>query len=253
MLSKGHASPLYYAMLKAAGAITDDELLTFRTFGSRLEGHPTPRIPPTDVATGSLGQGLPVGVGLALAGKRLDRMPYQVWVLCGDSEMASDERGRREWRPEGCTGWRDLHFTPDLAIPTALKDAEMEQHRTRAPVHAEAMEGQTTLLRPVPGTPPQPCAPPYPPVEPDGLLASPPSALNFLAGIRLLPAPSVLDYGTGSASDENDVIVGSATTNDIVVGVAVIVPAAISLGVAIRTQRAHGFARRAREVADRQE
>lgn len=88
IFSKGHASPLYYALLKAAGAITDAELLTFRRFGSRLEGHPTPRIPPTDVATGSLGQGLPVGVGLALAGKRLDRLPYRVWVLCGDSELA---------------------------------------------------------------------------------------------------------------------------------------------------------------------
>jgi transketolase len=88
IFSKGHASPLYYAMLKAAGAIGDDELLTFRQLGSRLEGHPTPRIPPTEVATGSLGQGLPVGVGLALCGKRLDRLPYRVWVLCGDSELA---------------------------------------------------------------------------------------------------------------------------------------------------------------------
>jgi transketolase len=88
IFSKGHASPLYYSMLKATGAITDDELLTYRRFGSRLEGHPTPRIPPTDVATGSLGQGLPIGVGIALAGRRLDRLPYRVWVLCGDSEMA---------------------------------------------------------------------------------------------------------------------------------------------------------------------
>jgi transketolase len=88
IFSKGHASPLYYSILKAAGAIDDEELLTYRQFGSRLEGHPTPRIPPTDVATGSLGQGLPVGVGIALAGKRLDRLPYRVWVLCGDSEMA---------------------------------------------------------------------------------------------------------------------------------------------------------------------
>jgi transketolase len=88
IFSKGHASPLYYAMLKAIGAIDDEELLSFRKFGSRLEGHPTPRIAPTDVATGSLGQGLPIGVGLALTGKRLDRLPYRVWVLCGDSEMA---------------------------------------------------------------------------------------------------------------------------------------------------------------------
>ena len=88
VFSKGHASPLLYSMYKAAGAITDEELLTFRKFGSRLEGHPTPVLPWVDVATGSLGQGLPYGVGIALAGKRLDRLPYRIWVLCGDSEMA---------------------------------------------------------------------------------------------------------------------------------------------------------------------
>ncbi|NBM20935.1 transketolase, partial [Streptomyces sp. GC420] len=88
VLSKGHASPLLYATYKAAGVIDDEELLTFRKAGSRLEGHPTPRLPWVEVATGSLGQGLPVGVGMALAGKRLDRVPYRVWVLSGDSEMA---------------------------------------------------------------------------------------------------------------------------------------------------------------------
>ncbi|MEU0086004.1 transketolase [Streptomyces sp. NPDC006274] len=88
VFSKGHASPLLYAMYLAAGAIDDEELLTFRKKGSRLEGHPTPRLPWVDVATGSLGQGLPVGVGMALAGKRLDDIPYRVWVLSGDSEMA---------------------------------------------------------------------------------------------------------------------------------------------------------------------
>jgi transketolase len=88
VFSKGHASPLLYALYKAAGAISDEELLSFRKLGSRLEGHPTPVLPWVDVATGSLGQGLPVGVGLGLAGKRLDRIPYRVWVLCGDSEMA---------------------------------------------------------------------------------------------------------------------------------------------------------------------
>ena len=88
IFSKGHASPLYYSLLKAAGIVDDEEFATFRKLGSRLEGHPTPRIPPTDVATGSLGQGLPIAVGVALAGKRLDRLPYRVWCLCGDSEMA---------------------------------------------------------------------------------------------------------------------------------------------------------------------
>ena len=88
VFSKGHASTLYYAILRAAGAITDEELLTYRKFGSMLEGHPTPLIPWVDVATGSLGQGLPIGVGMALAAKYLDRLPSRVWVLCGDSEMA---------------------------------------------------------------------------------------------------------------------------------------------------------------------
>ncbi|WP_159325650.1 transketolase [Streptomyces tendae] len=89
VLSKGHASPLVYSAFKAAGAIDDEELLTFRKLGSRLEGHPTPqRLPWVETATGSLGQGLPVGVGIALAGKRLDHADYRVWVLCGDSEMA---------------------------------------------------------------------------------------------------------------------------------------------------------------------
>ena len=88
IFSKGHASPLLYAVYKAAGVITDAELLTFRRFGSRLQGHPTPEIPWVDVATGSLGQGLPLGVGIALAGKYLEKRAYRVWVLCGDSEMA---------------------------------------------------------------------------------------------------------------------------------------------------------------------
>jgi transketolase len=68
--------------------IDDAELLTFRKLGSRLEGHPIPNLPMVDVATGSLGLGLPIGVGLALTAQRLDRLPYRVWVLCGDSELA---------------------------------------------------------------------------------------------------------------------------------------------------------------------
>src|SRR5712672_3073281 len=89
IFSKGHASPLLYSIYKAVGVISDEELMTgYRRFGSRLEGHPTPVLPWVDVATGSLGQGLPDGVGVALAGKYLDRLPYRIWVLCGDSEMA---------------------------------------------------------------------------------------------------------------------------------------------------------------------
>jgi transketolase len=89
ILSKGHASPLLYAMFKAAGVITDTELMTgYRRFGSRLQGHPSPVLPWVDVASGSLGQGICNGVGVALAGKFLDKSPFHVWVLCGDSETA---------------------------------------------------------------------------------------------------------------------------------------------------------------------
>ncbi|WP_131746271.1 transketolase [Frankia sp. Cppng1_Ct_nod] len=89
IFSKGHASPLLYAMFKAVGVVSDHELMTgYRRFGERLQGHPTPILPWVDVATGSLGQGLPDAVGVALAGRFLDRLPYRVWVLCGDSEMA---------------------------------------------------------------------------------------------------------------------------------------------------------------------
>jgi transketolase len=89
IFSKGHASPLLYALYKAVGVIEDRELMqTYRRIGSPLQGHPTPVLPWVDVATGSLGQGLPDGVGVALAGKRLDAEDYRVWVLCGDSEMA---------------------------------------------------------------------------------------------------------------------------------------------------------------------
>ena len=88
IFSKGHACPLLYAFYKAAGAIADDELLSLRKLDSRLEGHPVPQILPwVDVATGSLGQGLPMGVGMALSA-RLDRLPYRTWVLLGDSETA---------------------------------------------------------------------------------------------------------------------------------------------------------------------
>jgi transketolase len=89
IFSKGHASPLLYSVFRAVGVVSEDELINgYRRFGQRLEGHPTPILPWVDVATGSLGQGLPDGVGVALAGKYLDKLPYRIWVLCGDSEMA---------------------------------------------------------------------------------------------------------------------------------------------------------------------
>jgi transketolase len=88
ILSKGHASTLQYAWLKAMGAIDDAELLTHAQPGSRLEGHPRPILPWVEVATGSLGQGVAASVGVALSLRRLEDSPARVFVLCGDSEMA---------------------------------------------------------------------------------------------------------------------------------------------------------------------
>ncbi len=88
ILSKGHASPLLYALWTVAGQVSEEELLRYRTFGSPLEGHPTPHFKYADVATGSLGQGLSIGVGMALNAKYLDRLPHRTYVLLGDSEMA---------------------------------------------------------------------------------------------------------------------------------------------------------------------
>jgi transketolase len=88
IFSKGHASPLLYAMLKAVGVVSDAELLSYRRFGSRLQGHPVPSLPGIDVATGSLGQGLPIAIGIALSGRYVEKLPYRVWVLLGDSEMS---------------------------------------------------------------------------------------------------------------------------------------------------------------------
>ncbi len=170
VFSKGHASPLLYSMYKAAGAITDEELLTFRKFGSRLEGHPTPEIPWVDVATGSLGQGLPYGVGIALAGKKLDRLPYRVWVLHGDSEMAEGsvweafehasfysldnltvilDVNRLGQRGETMHGW-DLDSYAGKARAFGWHAVEVDGHDVeaidRAYGEAAAQQGQPTLV-----------------------------------------------------------------------------------------------------------
>jgi transketolase len=89
IFSKGHASPLLYSMYRAVGVVSEEELVsTYRQLGARLQGHPTPVLPWVDVATGSLGQGLPDAVGVCLAGKYLDKLSYHAWILCGDSETA---------------------------------------------------------------------------------------------------------------------------------------------------------------------
>lgn len=87
IFSKGHASPLFYALYGAAGVVKEEELKSLRRFGSRLEGHPTPLFPYTEAATGSLGQGMAIAAGMALNAKYLDKLPYKTFVLLGDSEM----------------------------------------------------------------------------------------------------------------------------------------------------------------------
>jgi transketolase len=88
IFSKGHASPLFYSLWLAAGKVSEQEIMTYRQFGSRLQGHPTVSFPYTEAATGSLGQGLSIGVGLALNARYLDDLTYRTYVLLGDSEMA---------------------------------------------------------------------------------------------------------------------------------------------------------------------
>jgi transketolase len=167
IFSKGHASPLLYSLYKAAGAISEEELLTFRKFGSRLEGHPTPVLPWVDVATGSLGQGLPISVGVALAGKKLDRIPYRVWCLCGDSEMAEGSMweafehaafggldnltaiidvNRLGQRGETMHGW-DLDSYADRARAFGWNAIEIDGHDLEA-VDRAYQEATTTTDRP---------------------------------------------------------------------------------------------------------
>jgi len=104
IFSKGHASPLFYALWRAAGKVTDAQMMSYREFGSPLEGHPTVAFPYTEAATGSLGQGLSIGLGMALNAKYLDRLPYRTFVLLGDSEMAEGS----QWEAIELAAWYKL-------------------------------------------------------------------------------------------------------------------------------------------------
>jgi transketolase len=125
VLSKGHAAPVLYAALAEAGVFPESRLLTLREFSSELEGHPTPRIPGVDAATGSLGQGLSVGAGLAI-GARLDKSPTRVYVLLGDGEMAEGQI----WEAAEFAGHYKLDNLTVLADVNALGQSEptMYQH-----------------------------------------------------------------------------------------------------------------------------
>jgi transketolase len=170
IFSKGHASPLVYAMFRAVDAISDEELLTFRQFGSKLEGHPTPVLPWVDVATGSLGQGMPIAAGVALCARDLDRLPYRVFTLCGDSEMAEgsiweavDHAGtegldnlvtivdvnRLGQRGETMHGW-NLDSYANRAEASGWHTIEIDGHDIaaidRAYSEAEATAGRPTMI-----------------------------------------------------------------------------------------------------------
>jgi transketolase len=125
VLSKGHAAPVLYAALAEAGVFPISRLMTLRQLNSELEGHPTPLIPGVDAATGSLGQGISVGVGLAL-GARLDKSPTRVYVLLGDGEMAEGQ----VWEAAEFAGHYKLENLTVIADVNALgqSDPTMYQH-----------------------------------------------------------------------------------------------------------------------------
>ncbi len=133
VLSKGHAAPILYAAWAEAGAFPIDHLLTLRRINSDPEGHPTPRLPFVDVATGSLGQGLSAGIGMAV-GAKLDKSGHRIYVLLGDGESAEGS----VWESaEIAAAWRlgNLCATIDInrlgqSQPTLLQH-DMEKHRRR--------------------------------------------------------------------------------------------------------------------------
>jgi transketolase len=119
VLSKGHAAPVLYAAFAEAGVIPESRVMTLREFSSELEGHPTPRIPGVDAATGSLGQGLSVGAGLAI-GAKMDKSPTRVYVMLGDGEMAEGQ----VWEAAAFAGHYKLENLTVLADVNALGQSE---------------------------------------------------------------------------------------------------------------------------------
>src|SRR5580698_3920300 len=125
VLSKGHAAPVLYAALAEAGVFPVSRLMTLRQFSSELEGHPTPRIHGVDAATGSLGQGLSVGAGLAI-GARMDKSPTRVYVMLGDGEMAEGQ----VWEAAAFASYYKLDNLTVIADVNALGQSQptMYQH-----------------------------------------------------------------------------------------------------------------------------
>jgi transketolase len=137
VMSKGHAAPILYAALAEAGVFPHSRLMTLRQFGSELEGHPTPRIPGVDAATGSLGQGLSVGVGLAL-GARLDGSDTRVYVLTGDGELAEGQ----VWEAAEIAGHYNLDNLTVLCDINALGQSEPTMYRHDMEIYRRKFEAE---------------------------------------------------------------------------------------------------------------
>ena len=137
VFSKGHASPLLYALWAAAGKVSEEELMTLRRFGSALEGHQTPAFRYADAATGSLGQGLPIGLGMALNAKYIDKLPYRTYVLLGDSEMAEGSQWEAlqiaaHYKLDNLTGIIDVNRLGQRGETMYGHDLEAYQRRVSA-------------------------------------------------------------------------------------------------------------------------
>jgi len=137
VLSKGHAAPLLYAALAEAGVFPISRVMTLREFSSELEGHPTPRIPGVDAATGSLGQGLSVAAGLAI-GARLDHSPTRVYVLLGDGEMAEGQI----WEAAAFAGYYKLDNLTVLADVNALGQSQPTMYQHDLEVYRKKFESE---------------------------------------------------------------------------------------------------------------
>src|SRR4029077_4635835 len=137
VLSKGHAAPVLYAALAEAGVFPVSRLMTLRQFSSELEGHPTPRIPGVDAATGSLGQGLSVGAGLAI-GARIGKSPARVYVLTGDGELAEGNI----WEAAAFAGHYALDNLIALCDVNALGQSERTMYRHDTGVYQRKFESE---------------------------------------------------------------------------------------------------------------
>ena len=137
VLSKGHAAPVLYAAFAEAGVFPESRVMTLREFSSELEGHPTPRIPGVDAATGSLGQGLSVGAGLAI-GAKIDKSPTRVYVMLGDGEMAEGQI----WEAAAFAGHYGLENLTVLADVNALGQSEPTMYQHNMEIYRQKFEAE---------------------------------------------------------------------------------------------------------------